>query len=55
MADIELHQVSIQKSYTVSEWRDDLKKVLRAAGQNGTPTVFLFAEHQIKVEQAMLI
>ncbi|XP_018409373.1 PREDICTED: dynein heavy chain 3, axonemal-like [Nanorana parkeri] len=50
MADIELHQFSIQKSYTVSEWRDDLKKVLRAAGQNGTPTVFLFAEHQIKDE-----
>ncbi|XP_068129764.1 dynein axonemal heavy chain 3-like [Hyperolius riggenbachi] len=50
MADIELHQVSIQKSYTVSEWRDDLKKVLRAAGQNGNPTVFLFAEHQIKDE-----
>ncbi|XP_072257291.1 dynein axonemal heavy chain 3-like [Pyxicephalus adspersus] len=50
MADIELYQVSIQKSYTVSEWRDDLKKVLRAAGQNGTPTAFLFAEHQIKDE-----
>ncbi|KAM9311612.1 dynein axonemal heavy chain 3-like [Gastrophryne carolinensis] len=50
MSDIELHQVSIQKSYTVSEWRDDLKKVLRAAGQNGTPTAFLFAEHQIKDE-----
>ncbi|XP_073479664.1 dynein axonemal heavy chain 3-like [Aquarana catesbeiana] len=50
MADIELHQVSIQKSYSVNEWRDDLKKVLRAAGQNGSPTVFLFAEHQIKDE-----
>ncbi|KAM4676017.1 dynein axonemal heavy chain 3-like [Discoglossus pictus] len=50
MADFEVYQVSIQRSYTVSEWRDDLKKVLRAAGQNGTPTVFLFADHQIKDE-----
>ncbi|KAG8578265.1 hypothetical protein GDO81_010436 [Engystomops pustulosus] len=50
MADIEVYQVSIQKSYTVSEWRDDLKKVLRATGQNGIPTVFLFADHQIKDE-----
>ncbi|KAM4037486.1 dynein axonemal heavy chain 3-like [Anomaloglossus baeobatrachus] len=50
MADIEVYQVSIQKSYTVSEWRDDLKTVLRAAGQNGIPTVFLFADHQIKDE-----
>ncbi|XP_053575219.1 dynein axonemal heavy chain 3-like [Bombina bombina] len=50
MADFELYQVSIQKSYTVSEWREDLKKLLRAAGQNGTPTVFLFADHQIKDE-----
>ncbi|XP_063786085.1 dynein axonemal heavy chain 3-like [Pseudophryne corroboree] len=50
MADIELYQVSIQKSYTVSDWRDDLKKVLRATGQNGSPAVFLFADHQIKDE-----
>ncbi|XP_073507678.1 dynein axonemal heavy chain 3-like [Phyllobates terribilis] len=50
MADIEVYQVSILKSYTVSEWRDDLKTVLRAAGQNGIPTVFLFADHQIKDE-----
>ncbi|XP_073413059.1 dynein axonemal heavy chain 3-like [Dendrobates tinctorius] len=50
MVDIEVYQVSILKSYTVSEWRDDLKTVLRAAGQNGIPTVFLFADHQIKDE-----
>ncbi|KAG9490480.1 hypothetical protein GDO78_006034 [Eleutherodactylus coqui] len=50
MADNEVYQVNILKSYTVSEWRDDLKKVLRAAGQNGISTVFLFADHQIKDE-----
>ncbi|XP_031754732.1 dynein heavy chain 3, axonemal [Xenopus tropicalis] len=50
MSDFEFYQVSIQKTYTVSEWRDDLKKVFKAAGQNGKPTVFLFADHQIKDE-----
>ncbi|XP_078409866.1 dynein axonemal heavy chain 3-like [Cetorhinus maximus] len=50
MADTEIFQVSIQKTYTLAEWKDDLKKVLRGAGQNGTPTVFLFADHQIKDE-----
>ncbi|XP_043569115.1 dynein axonemal heavy chain 3-like [Chiloscyllium plagiosum] len=50
MAETEVFQVSIQKTYTLSEWKEDLKKVLRGAGQNGTPTVFLFADHQIKDE-----
>ncbi|XP_038666815.1 dynein heavy chain 3, axonemal-like [Scyliorhinus canicula] len=50
MAGTEIFQVSIQKTYTLTEWKDDLKKVLRGAGQNGTPTVFLFADHQIKDE-----
>ncbi|GCB80678.1 hypothetical protein scyTo_0017282, partial [Scyliorhinus torazame] len=50
MADTEIFQVSIQKTYTLTEWKDDLKKLLRGAGQNGTPTVFLFADHQIKDE-----
>ncbi|XP_067861511.1 dynein axonemal heavy chain 3-like [Heptranchias perlo] len=50
MAGTEIFQVSIQKTYTLAEWKDDLKKVLRGAGQNGTPTVFLFADHQIKDE-----
>ncbi|XP_067915582.1 dynein axonemal heavy chain 3-like [Heterodontus francisci] len=50
MADTEIFQVSIQKMYTLAEWKDDLKKVLRGAGQSGTPTVFLFADHQIKDE-----
>ncbi|MGH0152118.1 UNVERIFIED_CONTAM: hypothetical protein FKN15_029859 [Acipenser sinensis] len=49
MAELELFQVKVQRSYSVSEWRDDLRHVLRGAGQNGTPTVFLFADHQIKM------
>lgn len=31
----ELFQVSIQESYAVGEWRDDLKKVSRRAWHNG--------------------
>uniref|UniRef100_H3ANA7 AAA+ ATPase domain-containing protein n=1 Tax=Latimeria chalumnae TaxID=7897 RepID=H3ANA7_LATCH len=50
MTDFELFQVSILKSYMVTEWKDDLKKVLREAGQNGVPTVFFFGDHQIKDE-----
>ncbi|XP_041110137.1 dynein heavy chain 3, axonemal-like isoform X2 [Polyodon spathula] len=50
MAELELFQVKVQRSYSVSEWREDLRHVLRGVGQNGTPTVFLFADHQIKDE-----
>ncbi|KAG8439501.1 hypothetical protein GDO86_005633 [Hymenochirus boettgeri] len=50
MSDFDLYQVSIQKFYTISEWREDLKKVLKASGQNGKPTVFLLVDHQIKDE-----
>jgi len=50
----ELSQVSIQESYAGSEWRDDLKKVLRRAWQNaGTYVAFLSADSQTKVEPAI--
>ena len=38
------------ESYTQVEWRDDLKNVLRKAGGEGSPTVFLFNDTQIKME-----
>jgi hypothetical protein len=34
----------------VTEWRDDLKKVLKEAGGYGKETTFLFSEGQIKEE-----
>lgn len=49
MADYELFQIEITKNYGVSEWRDDLRKLLRRAGFDGVPVVFLFGDHQIKV------
>jgi dynein heavy chain len=42
--------VEISKSYTKVEWREDLKKMLRRAGAEGHPGVFLFSDTQIKDE-----
>ena len=51
MSDFELFNIEISKNYSVSDWRDDLKYLLRKAGDDGTSMVFLFGDHQIKVEQ----
>ncbi len=50
MADYELFQIEIVKNYTMHEWRDDLRKMMRRAGEEGVSTVFLFGDHQIKVK-----
>lgn len=49
MSDFELFQIEITKNYTISEWRDDLRRLMRRAGDEGTSMVFLFGDHQIKV------
>lgn len=54
MADYELFQIEITKNYGVSEWRDDLRKLLKRAGFDGVPVVFLFGDHQIKVLIALI-
>uniref|UniRef100_A0A8C5QWI6 Dynein axonemal heavy chain 3 n=3 Tax=Leptobrachium TaxID=161697 RepID=A0A8C5QWI6_9ANUR len=46
----ELFQIEITKNYTVSEWRDDIKKIMLQAGVAGKNTVFLFCDNQIKDE-----
>eukprot|EP01135_Chromosphaera_perkinsii_P007265 Nk52_evm73s745 gene=Nk52_evmTU73s745 len=50
MSDYELFSIELSKNYTRVEWLDDIKKVLRKAGFEGKPTVFLFSDTQIKDE-----
>ena len=50
MADMKLYEIEITKVYGMNEWREDLKSVLRMAGEALNPTVFLFSDTQIKRE-----
>ena len=43
-------QPEISKGYSINEWRDDIKKVVKEAGGKGKNTTFLFTESQIKEE-----
>lgn len=54
MSDYELFQIEITKTYTFTDWREDLKKMLRKAGFDGASTVFLFGDHQLKVSFQLL-
>lgn len=50
MADFELFQIEVSKKYTILDWRNDLKSLLRRVGEHGKNIVFLFCDHQIKDE-----
>lgn len=45
-----LFQPEITKSYSVRDWQDDIKRVLRESGGLSKDTTFLFTESQIKEE-----
>ena len=49
MAEYQVFQIEISKSYGAFEWREDLKKCCAKPAQ-GKPTVFLFSDTQIKME-----
>ena len=43
----QLATVEIVKGYTMSDWRDDLKRILMMAGVKDKPTTFLYSDVQI--------
>ena len=46
----EVVQIQISKRYGTTEWREDLKTLLKAGGVEGDPTCFLFSDTQIVLE-----
>jgi dynein heavy chain len=46
----EVVQVEMSRTYGPVEWRDDIKKLLRRAGVDGCPIVFLLSDSQMKDE-----
>ncbi|XP_019331155.1 dynein axonemal heavy chain 1 [Alligator mississippiensis] len=50
MADYECFQIELSKNYGMTEWRDDIKKIMMKAGLQSLPITFLFTDAQIKSE-----
>ena len=50
MADYQLATIELTKSYSMNDWREDLKRVLDQAGGLNKPTVFMIADTQLKEE-----
>jgi len=43
-------ELQMSRAYKEEDWRADLKKILKIAGGQGKPTVFLFADSHVKKE-----
>ncbi|XP_032988956.1 dynein axonemal heavy chain 1 isoform X1 [Rhinolophus ferrumequinum] len=50
MAEYECFQIELSKNYGMTDWREDVKKVLLKAGLHNLPVTFLFSDTQIKNE-----
>ena len=47
VAGMNVFEIVIKRTYRIEDWRDDIRKMLRLAGELGRQTVFLFADTQI--------
>src|SRR4029079_5462678 len=50
IADYDWFQIEITKSYSIADWREDLRDILRKAGIQNRPMVFLISDAQLKYE-----
>ncbi|KIZ07415.1 Dynein heavy chain 17, axonemal [Monoraphidium neglectum] len=50
MADMEVVQIEISKTYGQEEWHEDLRKLLKKAGEASKKVVFLFSDTQCRSE-----
>jgi dynein heavy chain len=50
MAEYDCFQIELSKNYGMTEWRDDLRRVMMKAGLEDKQVVFLFSDTQIKSE-----
>uniref|UniRef100_A0A669QMH2 Dynein axonemal heavy chain 1 n=1 Tax=Phasianus colchicus TaxID=9054 RepID=A0A669QMH2_PHACC len=49
-AEYECFQIELSKNYGVTEWQDDVRKIMMKAGLESVPKTFLFVDTQIKNE-----
>ncbi|NWQ64257.1 DYH1 protein, partial [Neopipo cinnamomea] len=50
MSEYECFQIELSKNYGMTEWRDDVRKIMMKAGLQSLPKTFLFVDTQIKNE-----
>lgn len=50
MAEYELVQIEVSKDYKLSDWKADLKRIVKKTGIDGTRVVFLLSDTQLKDE-----
>ncbi|XP_063078071.1 dynein axonemal heavy chain 3 [Engraulis encrasicolus] len=50
ISDYDLFQIELTRTYSMTDWRDDVKRVMLKAGVEGKYTVFLFSDGQVKNE-----
>jgi len=50
MSDDELFQIELSRTYSLYDWREDIKKIMRRSTESEQHGVFLFTDTQIKQE-----